>query len=106
MAKVEKNKVDKKKKLQNSQEESNIKVREKNDSKKTDKKRSNGEKKSLITRFRIFCHGVKSEFDRVHWPSKNDMVKYSIATIIFVIFFAVFFYLIDIIFALVQSLFS
>jgi preprotein translocase subunit SecE len=33
------------------------------------------------------------------------MVKYSIATIIFIIFFSVFFYLIDIIFALIQSLF-
>ena len=62
------------------------------------------EKKSLFTKFRIFCNGVKGEFTKVHWTSKNDMVKYSIATIVFIIFFSVFFYGIDIIFALVKSL--
>lgn len=64
------------------------------------------EKKSLWVRFRIFCHGVKSEFGKVHWPSRKDMVRYSIATIFFVIFCALFFYLINIIFALVQTLFK
>ena len=63
------------------------------------------EKKGLFTRFRIFCHGVKSEFNKVHWPSKKDMVKYSIATIVFVIFCGLFFYAIDVIFALIKSLF-
>ena len=62
------------------------------------------EKKSLFTRFRIFCNGVKSESTKIHWTSKNDMVKYSIATIVFIIFFSVFFYGIDIVFALVKSL--
>lgn len=61
-------------------------------------------KKSLWVRFRIFCHGVKSEFLKVHWTQKNDLVKYSIATIFFLIFTALFFYVIDVLFALVQSL--
>ncbi len=64
----------------------------------------NTEKKGLFTKFRIFCHGVKSEFNKVHWTGKKDMVKYSIATIIFVIFCGVFFYAIDVIFALIKSL--
>lgn len=64
------------------------------------------EKKSLFTRFRIFCNGVKSEFEKVHWTSKKDMLKYSIATIVFVIFFSLFFYGIDIIFAFVKTLFN
>ena len=64
------------------------------------------EKKSLWVRFRIFCHGVKSETLKVHWPSKGDMIKYSIATIIFVVFCSLFFELINILFALVQSLFN
>ncbi len=34
----------------------------------------------------------KSEFSKVKWPSKKEMVKYSIATIVFVIFFGVFFF--------------
>ena len=63
------------------------------------------EKKGLWTKFRIFCHGVASEFKKVHWPSKENMVKYSIATILFVIFCGLFFYAIDVIFALIQSLF-
>ena len=62
------------------------------------------EKKGLFTKFRIFCHGVKSEFEKVHWPTKKDMVKYSIATIVFIIFCGLFFYAIDIIFALIKSL--
>ena len=75
----------------------------KKETKKETKKESN-HKQSLWVRFRIFCHGVASEFKKVHWPSKEDMVKYSIATIVFVIFLAVFFYLIDVLFALIQTL--
>ena len=74
--------------------------------KKENKKNDNVEKKSLWTRFRIFCHGVKSETLSVHWPSKKDMVKYSVATIFFIVFCAVFFYLIDVLFALIQLIFN
>ena len=62
-------------------------------------------KKSLWVRFRIFCHGVKSEFLKVHWTTKEDLVRYSIATIFFIVFCALFFYLINLIFAFIQSLF-
>lgn len=70
------------------------------------KKKSSGEKKSLWAKFRIFCNGVKSEFGKVHWPDKKDMLKYSIATIVFIVFFALFFYIIEVIFALIQTLFN
>ena len=56
----------------------------KKDTKKSNK--SSESKKSAWVRFRIFCHGVKSEISKVHWPSKEDMVRYSIATIVFIIF--------------------
>jgi preprotein translocase SecE subunit len=72
--------------------------------KKTESKKE--EKKGLVAKIKIFCNGVKSEFKKVHWTDKKSMVKYSIATILFVVFCAGFFYLIDIIFALIQSLFS
>ena len=62
------------------------------------------EKKGIFTKFRIFCHGVKTEFQKVHWTSGKDMVKYSIATIVFVIFCGLFFYAIDVIFAFIKSL--
>lgn len=62
------------------------------------------EKVSAWTKIKTFCAGVKSEFKKVHWPSKKDMVKYSVATIVLIIFLALFFYVIDIIFALIQTL--
>lgn len=64
------------------------------------------EKKSLWDKFMIFMNGVKSETAKVRWTSKSDMVKYSIATIVFIIFCSLFFYGIDTVFALVQSLFK
>ncbi len=84
------------------------KVKAENEKEKENKKMTSkkSEKKSLWVRFRIFCHGVKSEISKVHWPSKKELVRYSIATIIFIIFLALFFYLIDIIFAFVQALFN
>ena len=93
---------------------SSIKVKETNKKEKKEKEKKNSskkeknseEKKGLFTRFRIFCNGVKGEFNKVHWTSKNDMVKYSIASIFFIIFLSLFFYLIDVLFALVQSLFA
>lgn len=86
-----------------------IKTKTKKDEKKVVKTTSKKEvkvteKKGLFTKFRIFCNGVKSEFLKVHWPTKKDMVKYSIATIVFVVFCGLFFYAIDIIFALIKSL--
>ncbi len=70
------------------------------------KKSSSNEKKSLWAKFRTFCNGVKSEFGKVHWPDKKDMLKYSVATIVFIVFFALFFYAIEVIFALIQTLFN
>lgn len=96
MAEVKKN--SKKEELKEIKKEKKEVSKKKNDSKKA-------EKKSLWVRFRIFCHGVKSETLSVHWPSKKDMIRYSIATIFFIVFCAVFFYAIDVIFALIQSIF-
>ena len=92
-------KVDKKNVKKSTQNEKKV-------NKKVKKDVSNNSKKSLLDNFRIFCNGVKSEFNKVHWPSKKEMIKYSIATIVFIIFFALFFYIIEVIFALIQTLFN
>ena len=47
---------------------------------------------------------IKKEIQKVHFPSKKDMVKYSIATISFVIFFGVYFYLIQLAMAFIKSI--
>lgn len=74
------------------------------ESKRTVKKEKKVEEKlNIFDRFKLFCGGVKSEFLKVHWTPKSDMVKYSIACIFFIIFCSLFFYLIYVLFALVQS---
>ena len=99
-----------KKVIEDKYNTSSIKTEEKKGEKKkkekktTNKKENVVEKKGLFTRFMIFCHGVKSEFKKVHWTNKKDMVKYSIASIITIVFCSLFFYVIDVLFALVQSL--
>ena len=70
---------------------------------KKDKKKK--ETKKVKPAKKGFLHEVKAEMDKVKWPSKKDMVKYSIATIVFVIFFALFFYGIDLILALLKEVF-
>ena len=47
---------------------------------------------------------IKKEMQKVHFPSKKDMVKYSIATISFVIFFGVYFYLIQLAMVFIKSI--
>ena len=47
---------------------------------------------------------IKKEMQKVHFPSKKDMVKYSVATISFVIFFGVYFYLIQLAMAFIKSI--
>ena len=111
MAEVRKKQTTKKYNVEKMLEEEKAKNKKKNNSKKVEKEVSKAKKdftkkKSLWTRFMIFCHGVKSEFNKVFWPTKENMVKYSITTILFVIFLAVFFYLIDVIFALFLKLFG
>ena len=57
-----------------------------------------------MKKIKKFLSEVKKELGKVKWPSRKDMVKYSIATICFVIFFAGFFYLIDLAVAFIKSL--
>ena len=72
-----------------------------NMAKKKDEKK---EKKSLGTRFMTYCRGVKTEFKRVHWTTKSDLTRYSIATLVFVIVFSLFFYGVNALNALIHSL--
>lgn len=46
-----------------------------------------------------FIGDVVEELKLVRWPSKTEVIKYTIATIVFVAFFALFFTLIDVAFA-------
>lgn len=76
----------------------------KKETKKNSAKGKKKEKMNIFTKIANFISGVKTEFKRVKWPSKKEMVKYSIATIIFIVSCSLFFYLIDIILAALHSL--
>ncbi len=54
-------------------------------------------------KFVDYFRGVKKEVARIKWTSKKDLFKYSLSTISFMIFFGVFFYLIDMLVALLRS---
>lgn len=50
-----------------------------------------------------YFKGVKKEISRIRWTSKKDLLKYSTATVVFMVFFSLFFYAIDMLVALLRS---
>ena len=48
--------------------------------------------------------GIRSEFKKIRWPKKKEMFKYSVAVLLCIIIFAVFFMLSDVIIAAVRTL--
>ena len=60
--------------------------------------------RSRVGKKDTFFSDVKKESSKVLWTSKKNLVKYSIATLVFVLFFALFFFGFDALFALVKDL--
>lgn len=50
-----------------------------------------------------YFKGIKKEISRIKWTNKKDLLKYSVASIVFVMFFGVFFYAIDLLVAVLRS---
>ena len=67
---------------------------------KAKKEKKMGVFKSIIN----FFKGVKSEMGRVTWPSKKNMIKYTIASVVFIVFFALYFYGIILVLGLLKDL--
>ena len=102
---VEKKEKEVKEKVSKKNEEIDKKVENKDIKKKENKQKK--EKKKRVGIFKAifnFFKGVKDEMSRVVWPTKRDMVKYSIATIIFVVVFAIYFYGIEVFMAWLKSI--
>ena len=57
----------------------------------------------FMSKIADYFKGVKKEAARIKWTSKKDLLKYSRSTISFMLFFGVFFYLIDMLVALLRS---
>ena len=50
-----------------------------------------------------YFKGIKKEISRIKWTNEKDLLKYSVASIVFVIFFGLFFYAIDFVVAILRS---
>ena len=92
--KTKEEKVVKEKNVTSKSKNKEIKV------KKTKKEKKPGIFKSILN----FLKSVKSEMSKVVWPTKKDMIKYSIATVVFIVIFAVYFYGIEVLMAWLKSI--
>ena len=61
-------------------------------------------KENIFKRIGKYFKGVFKEFKRIRWTEGKDLVKYSICTVLFVMFFGIYFYAIDWIVLLIRSL--
>ena len=61
-------------------------------------------KENIFKRIAKYFKGVGKEIKRIRWTDRKDLVKYSICTLMFVFFFAIYFHAIDWIVLLVRSL--
>lgn len=50
-----------------------------------------------MKRLARFFANVKKEMKKVRWPGKKEMIKFSVATILIIVFFMLFFTVIDIV---------
>ncbi len=68
--------------------------------KKDVKKKKNKQKKEGLLK------GIRLELKKVTWPNKKDVVKYSIATLVFCAVVVAFFQLLDLGLSVVKGLFN
>ena len=91
--------------------EENKKTSKNNEKKVEDKKKEvkvtekkKEKKETIFKKIGKYFKGVAKEIKRIKWTSGKDLVRYSIAAIVFVVFFGLYFYAIDWIALLVRSL--
>lgn len=75
----------------------------KDEKKKVKSKPVKNETKKKVVKENFF-KGVISEIKKVRWPNKKEMIKYSVATITFVIFFALYFGLIEVVMYFIETM--
>jgi len=64
------------------------------------------EKKVKKTAEKGYFSEILDELKKVKWPDKKDMFKYSVACIVFILIFGLYFYGLDIFFAWLMGLVS
>ena len=81
-------------------EKDNKKVEKKSKEVKKENKKS---KKNIFSKIIGYFKGVKKEISRIRWTKGKELGKYSLAAVTFILFFGVYFYVIDILVALLRS---
>ena len=79
------------------------KMDEKKTSKKEVKTAPKKERKTKENK-KSYVSEVRTELKKVKWPTKKEMLKYSIAVLVFIIVFGLYFYGLDAFFAWISSL--
>lgn len=103
MTKKEEKKDSKKIKKENNTKTSNTKeTKKKNNTKTSNTKKTTKEKQKEK---KHFFKDVKGELKKVRWPLKKEMIKYSIATLIFMVILGLFFVAADLIIAGIRMVF-
>ncbi len=73
---------------------------------KKDKKAKKVTEKKPKTKKESLTKGLKKEMKLVKWPTVKEIVKYTIATVIFCVILIVFFELLNMILAYIKGLFN
>jgi preprotein translocase SecE subunit len=74
--------------------------------KETKKKDVKKKEKEVKKTSESYITGVRKEMKQVKWPTFKEVIKYTVATIIFIAVFVLFFQLINLIMAYVKGLFN
>lgn len=59
-----------------------------------------------MNKIKGFFYGVVKEAKRSHWPKGKELFKYSVISIVLIIFFALFFFCLDNIFDYIMGVFN
>ena len=59
--------------------------------------------KNKIKAITRYFRGVKKEIGRIRWTTGKDLIKYSLTTVLFMLFLGIYFYGIDILVSLIRS---
>jgi preprotein translocase subunit SecE len=60
--------------------------------------------KKIFSNITGYFSGVVKEMKKSHWPSKKEVINYSVVTVVLLVFFGAFFYVLDVAFAFLRGL--
>jgi len=87
-------------------EEFSMKKKEEKVSKSVKETKQKKKVKTTKNKKEGFLKGIKKELKKVSWPSKKDVIKYSVATLVFCIIIMIFFQLLNLGLSVVKGVFN